>query len=472
MNSTPHSHRSLPSEADVVVVGAGLSGLSAARALRQRGLDVVVLEAADKVGGRVQSAHVAGAHVDLGGTFVGPGQDRIIALADEMGVSRYATYEHGDNALRWRGRTRRYSGTIPSIGPIGLLDLARIRGALEKIASRIPPTRPGDAVGAAALDAQSLGSWLRSKNAMPGTHDLLAAVCKTSWGCEPSEVSLLYVAHYVRLCGGFDRMLDAKGGAQEEHFVEGSHEIAARVATELGDAIHLSTPVQAAHWDDDGADITTTRGTVRARRVIFAIPPALRRRIDFAPSLPVENRYLAQRWSPGVLSKAYAVYERPFWRDNGLSGQTLSDTGPVFITFDAGPEDASRGVLLGFIGGDYARRWDGLRPEERRLRVLSSLADVFGPAALDAIGYVDQRWSTEEWIGGGPTAAPGPGSVAPYAATLARPIGPLHWAGTETADTWVGFMDGAVRAGERAAREVARELTRTSAPSLPKGDHA
>ena len=452
---------------DTIVVGAGLSGLAAARTLVQRGVSVLVLEAADQVGGRVRNATVAGTRVDLGGTFVGPGQDRIIAIADELGVDRFPTYESGDNVIRWRAQTKRYRGTVPPVGTVNLLDIARIQKALEKLSRRIPEGRPWDAPDAASLDAQTVGSWLRERRASEATQALLAMVCKTSWGCEPSELSLLHALHYIRLCGGLDPMLDTKGGAQEEHFVQGSQEIALRLAAELGDRVCTGAPVTAIDWSQEGALVQCAGGEVlAARRVIVAVPPAMRRPIAFNPELPHGYRMLSQRWSPGSLSKAYAVYSEPFWRRAGLTGQGLSDAGPAFITFDASPPDGSRGVLLGFVGGTYAQNWDDLPEDERRARVLSSFAGLFGPKALDPIGYIDQRWATEPWLGGGPTAAPGPGSVGPYAQFLTRGIGPIHWAGTETADRWLGFMDGAIRAGERAAREVYRSLATTDTQAI------
>ncbi|TQS45061.1 flavin monoamine oxidase family protein [Cryptosporangium phraense] len=443
-------------DVDVVVVGAGLSGLTAARNLQQRGLSVRVFEATGRVGGRVKSAQVAGAVVDLGGTFVGPGQERIIALADEVGVGRYPTHEAGDNLILWRKDLKRYRGLIPPIGAPNLLDLARVRASLERLSRKIPVGRPWDAPHAADLDAQTLGSWLAAKHASRGTHDLMAVVCKTSWGCEPSEISLLYVLHYVAQAGGLDPLLETRGGAVEQHFVEGSHEVAVRVADALGaGTVRLGSPVLRIDWAENEVTVHTDDGPTTARRVIVAVPPALRRRIRFVPDLPAAHRRLSQRWSPGILSKIYAVYDAPFWRASGLSGMSISDEGPIFITFDASPRDASRGVILGFIGGDYAREWDPVDDAERRIRALSSLADLFGKRALDPLGYVDQRWGEEDWLGGGPTAAPGPGTSASMHVQLTEPVGPIHWAGTETATRWAGHMDGAVAAGERAAREVA-----------------
>lgn len=454
--------RAPATDVDVVVVGAGLSGLTAAHRLRQFGASVAVFEAASRVGGRVSSADVDGVHVDLGGTFVGPGQDRILALADEVGVSRYPTYSVGRNVIRWRGEHRRYRGTVPPVGA-SLLDVGRIQLTLDRLARTVPCGNPAAAAHAAEWDAESLGSWLRRSRASAAARDLIAIAARTTWGCELDEVSFLHALHYIHQAGGLSSMLDTEGGAQEEHFVEGSHEIAVRLAAQLGPALRLNAPVRSIEVTDEGVRVSTAEEHVTARAVVVAVPPSQRGRIDVSPALPSVHAQMAQRWPAGVLSKAYAVYERPFWRDSDLSGQGLSDTGPVFITFDAGPAGSDGpGVLLGFIGGVYAREWDELPEPERRARVLSSLADLFGPRALDAVGYIDQRWGAEPWVGGGPTAAPGPGAVVPYAAAVGAPVGPILWAGTETAERWTGFMDGAVRAGERAALQARSILASSS----------
>ncbi len=445
---------SAAADVDVVVIGAGLSGLTAAHRLRQFGARVAVFEAASRVGGRVASARVGGVHVDLGGTFVGPGQDRIVALADEVGVSRFPTYTAGQNVIRWRGQHRRYRGTVPPVGA-SLLDVGRVQLTLDRLARSVPCGDPASAPQAAQWDAESLGSWLRRSHASAAARDLIAIAGRTTWGCEPDEISFLHALHYIHQAGGLSAMLDTAGGAQEEHFVEGSHEIAVRLAAGLGDALRLDSPVRRVEAEGGEVRVSTDRETVRARTVIVAVPPSLRTRIEFSPALPPVQTQMSQRWPAGVLSKAYAVYDRPFWRDHDLSGQGVSDTGPAFITFDAGPAGPDApGVLLGFIGGVYAREWDDLPLAERRARALSSFADLFGPRALDATGYIDQRWGAEPWVAGGPTAAPGPGAVVPYASALATPVGRVLWAGTETASRWTGFMDGAVRAGERAALQA------------------
>ncbi len=441
-------------DVDVVVVGAGLAGLVTARDLVAAGRSVLVLEALDRVGGRTANAQISGVDVDLGAAFVGPTQDRVLALAAELGCVTAPTWDTGRNLIHWRGRVRAYSGTIPKIGVLELADLARVRWLFSDLVPTVPLGRPWLAPRAAALDAQTLGSWLTSVRALPSTHELMAVVARVTWGCEPGELSLLHALHYVHGCGGLDRMLDTADGAQQDHFPHGTQQLSVRLAERLGDRVVLDAPVTAISWSDDGACVATAEREVGCSRVVVAVPPLLRQTITFDPLLPGSARALSQRWPQGVLTKAYASYATPFWRDAGLSGQALLDTGPVMITFDTTTDAAGPGVMLGFVGGRDALAFRALPVLERRLRVLSSFASLFGPAALDAESYVEQHWADEPYSGGGPTAAVPPGAWTTWGPHLRAPVGPVHWAGTETADEWSGFMDGAVRSGERAAQEV------------------
>lgn len=439
------------SNADVVVVGAGFAGLAAARDLVRARYDVVVLEARDRVGGRSYAADIAGVPVDLGASFVGPTQDEVIRLAAELGCATVATRDDGENLIRWRGRVRSYRGTIPRLSWWELADLGRVRWQFGRLASAVGADRPWEA---AHLDDRSLGEWLASVRATRSTRDLMAIVSRVTWGAEPDEVSLLHAAFYVGTAGGLDRMLDTRGGAQQDHFPGSAHAVATRMADELGARVRLSSPVHEIAHRDDGVTVTVDGGRVDARHVIVAVAPEHRGGITFSPAFAREHEELARHWPQGSLSKAYAAYDEPFWRRDGRSGQSLSDTGPAFITFDVSPADGP-GVLLGFTD---ARAYDDLPPERRRADVLECFAALFGERARDPIDFLEQRWAAEPFAPGGPTAAVPPGSWTSYGQYLREPVGRIHWAGTETAVKWSGFLDGAVRSGRRAAAEVAARL--------------
>ncbi len=446
---------------DVVVIGAGLAGLTAARELTRKGLDVVVLEGRDRVGGRTKPATLAGAAIDLGASFVGPTQDAVLKLAADLGCETTPTYSAGANLIRWRGTVRRYTGTIPKLGLIGLLDIGRIKWQFERIARDVGISEPWASTRAAELDSISLGDWLRKVRASAGSRDLMAIMSRVTWGAEPDEVSMLHAVRYVKTSGGLDRMLDTAGGAQQDHFVHGTHQMAARIADELGERIRLGAIVSRIEWSENAVAVNSSAGVVEARRAIIAVAPSQRLDIDIAPAPPIQYQQLAQRWPLGALTKSYAAYPTPFWRAQGLSGQALSDEGPVFITFDVSPpaggtiDPDGPGILLGFTD---ARRFDRLEPAQRREEALECFAALFGDEARRPLDFLDQRWGAETFAPGGPTAAVPPGSWTQFGPILRRPVGPLHWAGTETADEWTGFMDGAVRSGQRAAAEVAQSL--------------
>ncbi len=439
---------------DVVVIGAGLAGLTAARELTRRGLDVVVLEGRDRVGGRTFSGTLAGVPIDRGASFVGPTQDAVLALAAELGCPTTPTYHDGANLIRWRGKVRSYQGTIPKLGPLGLLDIGRIQWQFNRIAAGVSVTAPWTSADAAKLDCMSLGDWLKSIRAISASRDLMAIMSRVTWGAEPDEVSMLHAARYVKASGGLNRMLDVVGGAQQDHFPGGSHQLAAAMAAGLGDRIRVGAVVSRIEWSTDAVAVMSSAGAVDARRAVVAVAPAQRLDIDIAPAPPIEYQQLAQSWPLGTLTKAYAAYPTPFWRANGLSGQSLSDRGPVFITFDVSPPGGP-GILLGFTD---PRGFDELPEDQRRGQILDCFTALFGGQAANPIDYLDQRWGAEAFAPGGPTAAVPPGSWTEFGPLLRRPVGPLHWAGTETADQWTGFMDGAVRSGQRAADEVGQAL--------------
>ena len=368
--------------ADVVVVGAGFAGLTAARELVRHGWDVVVLEGRDRVGGRSSTTTIAGVPVDLGGTFVGPTQDAVNELARELGCETVPTHARGKNLIKWRGRVRAYRSTIPKLSIIELVDVGRIQWRFERVSRRVPVAEPWTSPIADILDSKTLDEWLRYVHANASTRDLMAIMSRVTWGCEPDEVSMLHAVRYVKAAGGIGRMLDVEGGAQQDRFPGGTQQIALRLADELGERVRLGAIVRRIERNADGTfTVSSDGGDVTAKAVVVAIPPEHRGAIDFSPALPAEYEKLAQHWPQGHLSKAYAAYDTPFWRANGCSGEALSDEGPVFITFDVSPDDDGPGVLLGFTD---PRTFDSLPPAERRERALAGFADLFGDGGAGA----------------------------------------------------------------------------------------
>jgi monoamine oxidase len=442
-------------DADVVVVGAGIAGLVTARRLKEAGRSVQVLEARDRVGGRTLSMPIGDGKIsEIGGQWVGPGQDRVLALCGELGIETFPTHTDGRNLLELAGRRKRYKGTIPRLAPHVLLAIDRGRRRLDRLAKTVPTDAPWKAPRAEELDALTVDSWLRKNVRNRRARRLFEIACGTALGLTPAQISLLWMLHIVNAAGGFDALIDTEGGAQQDRLVGGSQKISERMAEELGDAVTLSAPVDAIGQDGSGVTVRTGGLTLRAQRAVVAMPPALTSRIRFKPGLSSRRDQLAQWMASGALTKCTAVYDEPFWREDGFSGSAVSDIGPVETTFDNSPPDGSPGVMLGFIGGPLATEHARKPESERRQIVLEGFARMFGDRARQASAYFEQAWADEEWSGGGPVCTPAPGALTAYGEELRRPSGRVHWAGAETATVWCGYMDGAVRSGERAAEEV------------------
>jgi monoamine oxidase len=453
---------------DAAVVGGGLAGLAAARRLARAGAEVCVLEARDRVGGRVLNHRVQrGVVAEIGGQFVGPTQDRVLALARSLGVDTFPTYNDGDNVLFLGGRRSLYPAT-PGLSPDPEYQEA-FRLAVDRLdpmVAEVPVDAPWKAPRAAEWDAVTVEAFKKQSLTSEGAKKLFDVACESVFGTEAREMSLLYLLAYTAGAGNettpgsFIRLVTTPGGAQEWRFVGGSQRIAQLLARRLGERVVLRSPVRSIEQGRGRVIVTSDRLVVEADQVVVALPPALARRIDFTPALPRAKRRLLESLVPGRLIKWEAVYDEPFWRDQGLSGQAVSEVGPANTTFDNTPRSGSPGVLFGFVGGAQARRFAKLSRTARREAVLGNFVELFGAAAADPRASFDLNWAGEEWTRGCPVGHQGTGALSRYGPALRKRTGRIHWAGTETADYWNGYMDGAVRSGRRVTEQALAALGR------------
>jgi monoamine oxidase len=442
-------------EADVVVVGSGVAGLAAARDLVAAGASVVVLEARDRVGGRLLNHDIGGGKVvEVGGQWVGPTQDRVLALARELELETFPTHTAGENLIEYGGGLRRYRGAIPRINPVVLLEVERAQRRLNRLARRVPLEAPWEAPNARRLDSQTVATWMDRNLFTRAGRALLELGTEAVWAAQPEDISLLHFLFYVHSAGSLEVLFDTEGGAQQDRIVGGSQLLAIRLAERLGERVVLDSPVRRIAHGADGVTVEGDGAGARGKAVVLAMAPTLAGRIAYDPPLPGFRDQLTQRMPMGTVAKCMAIYDEPFWRSECLSGEGTSDTGPVKVTFDNSPPDGSPGVLLGFLEGRQARELGRLGADQRRAVVLDCFARLFGPRASRPDDYVERLWAEEEWTRGCYGCHMPTGAWTSYGPALRPPIGRLHWAGSEYAAVWNGYMDGAVSSGERAAREV------------------
>jgi monoamine oxidase len=437
-------------ETEVVIVGAGFAGLSAAWELSKRKINIAVIEAKDRVAGRVHSFQTTDAvTVDLGAQWIGRHQRRMKALAKEFGLPLVKSYTKGKTTYNLGGRVKRVEGETPPLSPEGLFDLTQLKRKMERIVKELPAQEIWKSPLAKEIDTYTLDVWIQSNMYTKEGKDFFRLFSEVMC-VELSEPSALDFLWCIQTCGGFQDVLTA----EEEWFSDGAQTLAQTMADAMKDHIYVSTPVKKIEYSKDGVLVFSEKQVWKAKKAIVAVPLSVRNRIEYHPPLPSSLECMTQKIGQSSIIKIILIYEKPFWREEGLNGSAHCDSGLIRFVADSSPRDGRKGVLTLLSGGKYARELARLEKKDRKQVILKEMGLLFGTKAEHPIELYEKDWTEEPWIRGGYSSHFPPGIITSFGEWLSRSIGPIHWAGTETADEWKFYMEGAVQSGERAAKEV------------------
>ncbi len=446
---------------DCAIIGAGLAGLVAAQYLVDRGLNVVVLEGRDRVGGRVENRVLSdGGYVELGGQWIGPGFDALSEVIDDLDLDTIGLPAKGNLVVRLRGQALEVpsSDETPALTPFEVSDLGQGLLRLRRLAERLRD----DAAWRQSNDAwlnQDLRRWVSTNLRTQGAQRRFSEVYTAAFGPMPKGATLLEGLHQVNSGPDLETMLASNGGLHQKRVEGGMARVTDALGERLGDVVRLEAEVVKVSYGDRDATLTLADGEqIQARQVISTLPPRLAVQLDYDPPLPLWRREAAEKVAPGNVIKAFLIYDHPFWRDKGFSGQSSADEGAVRVTFDTTADNSNRGHLMGFFEGADADSLSRRSVTLRERAFVDSVVRTFGATAAKPVAYIERNWSSERFTGGCHGAHFSPGVWTTNGPILAEPEGVLHWAGAEYATRFNGYMEGAVRSGREVAAAVAREL--------------
>jgi len=440
---------------DVVIIGAGLSGLTAARRLFQASKKVLVLEAQDRVGGRTWSQPIGGEDfIDVGGQWIGKGHNQMYKLVEEAGLKTFPTFTKGKSILRRQAENKTYKGETPPLGLLALLSVQKALNKLDKAASTISLETPWLSDHSFALDHQSVGSWIDETISNKKARTLIKRMAEGEL-CQPiDDVSFLQALSSARATGSFKQAEKVEDGALRDRIFGGAQRVSHFLHEHVKDSVKLNCPVSFVKQLENHVLIGNEDFSVKTKKVIITAPLPVLKKIQFTPELPKEKQILIDSMKMGTVIKCHAVYATPFWRAQGLNGSSTCLDEVVELTVDNSVPSSEKGIVTSLIHADRAKALLKLSDKERKEVLLKAYANLFGEQALTPISYHDYSFSNNPWIGGAYSGYFKNGDFSKYGEHIAKSNGNIHWAGTETSTLFKGFMEGAVLSGERVAREI------------------
>eukprot|EP01132_Coremiostelium_polycephalum_P007668 gene7668-9435_t len=450
-------------EYDCIIVGGGLAGLQAAYELKKNGLKVMLLEARDRFGGRTLSTKVDEYWFDLGGQWMGGTHEHLKRVCKELGIQSFPQYDEGKHVLEINGKKVYYEGNISNLNTqYNLEGLNECINLIDKLSAELDPSKPHTHKLTPVWDNITVEQWTKDNVKGKDAKAIIDWFCRVCLAAEPTEISFLYFLHFIRTAGNYGLLADIRGGAQQDRLIGGSQQVSDGLAAKIGENSYcLNSPVKEIYQDDKGCTVKTDLTTFRSKYIIVALPPPLAARIHFRPQLPAARDHLSQKMPMGSIIKTIVIYDEPFWRKEGYSAEAISDQGPIFICYDDSSHDDKKTAIVGFIAANAAHYWGQKSPEDRKRAVLECYARWWGPKALKPTHYLEKDWKQEEYSRGGYLAYSIPGAFHTSGAALRQPCGRIHWAGTETASVWIGYMEGALESGVRSSKEILQHFQKS-----------
>ena len=431
---------------DAIVIGGGLAGLSAARRLKNQGASVLVLEARNRIGGRISTEVLPnGQPIDLGAQFVCDAQRRISELVDEVGLTRVQPHVTGDHLFISSNKTTpvRFSEDAMPLPLFGKLDMLIANWRFERVLHDFRND-------ISRLDAISASTFLRRLTQNNVTESFISGLIEAEYCVSLDEISAYELLEQVSSMGG----LSGLSNSDQWFLSEGTKPLAEHLRTGLGGSSLLNSPAQSIEIKGDRATVETTRGRYSAKHIIVAVPPQLYDKLGLLNVIPPKRSRVLAAYRLGKVIKTLLVFDTPWWRAKGLSGR-IQQTGSFFNSaVDCSPPGGRVGILAIFSTSRSARNLGMNHPESVRIRLsMEWLRQVTNTTIPSAIAARSVDWSADPWsLGGYASVRPLGGWLA--VPQLFAPVGKIHFAGTETATEWRSYMEGALESGERAAQSI------------------